>query len=1663
MTATRKVLGLLAFVILSVAANPASRIDQGISDALGTDDLLRKTYQATKIVDGKDTIVLLGNTGTGKSTLSKYIRGDPTLRVEKITLTQPSAKETSELESWYQNSEENQSIGDQKINYRLIFTDGDVKIGSNSSHKSKTLVPNVDVDSETGIHIVDCAGFTDTRGSKVDLAAAYFNKKLLDSSRKVKIVIVENYANLKQHGSRDSFPNTLKYTANLIGENLDELEGSMGLVVTKVERMENIKTAFTEVKQYLSSTLKHLEEIKEGNDNKEAEDSLRKARLLEYLRANVQLFLAPQSEKLEPDERNRKILRKFVFDRLNFSKPFSYEFQATVAAETKIYIRDELSSATEAAIRNEIQKLQDHLTQYVGAAVTVDMRPANLMTRNAIAFCSNFLNAVKNVNNLEQLLMFAKRRIKGDGRNFAEVQFQLENAKFFYQLIGRDFTELETSLMLSLKTSIQDHATAELNFASFLDGMVHDFGNYKPQVRGGAVEKEIERVDKENFIDFASNLRNWGFSSKTARIAASLTPTDLNLQFFNKLASEFQIRKAKEGLKNGSVMLFSRFLVLSQIKQRIEQKGPTEGEFVVMASEKIFVDCNLEVQHAHLKFIAPIVYVVKENTYLRLKGEHAKEKEKARSCNRGNDFDRRGPLHWDAEKGEPGHDGYSSGNLAILALEVQNGGWLTVISEGGDGGRGQDGGDGCDAIEFNAWNDTNLVDKHCGPELICTIETIVPTDGQAAGKGGLGALAGTQHIMLKTENPLIKTRSTLGKQGTGGRGGFPGGSGRPCQLKQIKEMDPFDLENIFTFGMKMQVQTMALSLVYLSISAHCNYALVNASKGPDGLPSLETNSRKQKFHDSDLFGTVLELRKYLSSQNLPLVPESGAGRLLKFYFNSDKFVTQFSYTSLLEAAEIDLEAPHNGHDDAIKSQLLYYSIILESVRQWREIHRDHKTDALEMELSSLLDTLRTYNDGKQVVRLAELVEWQLHRLNDVGTALRDVSKYELVDAEKKSLAKTIEAAAQMIEKVQQRNFEGMKRQADEEFRSLLEKFDVMRFHHIKQAKTLAEHRKEVERDMIKNIGLSIVNVASILTGLFFPPAALVGPTVSGIVHAAVPQPKELQYTQHVERIKLANVILQNMERQKKEQRENMIHAMKAVAELDATDKFLSDKNRETIQRLIVRDAPHVAIDFQSVMDTVDLDFASKIGTYQPSSESDYESRIKKFETSRQTLRRHSVALGTAAEIGNTYLRYSNDKAKLNQIDDVIEKNLETLKDLGEYEQNLHKTFKPLVEQMLQTFKSTALELTQKNSFELLFQKLELKQTAKAFISLLQKVTQDFFAKDEGFSIIVTDLLDVLTTLVDAYEQIEQLRFRIKLFDFLGKISGVQCSTEDCNSLEKTSQRVKLRQLVREFGFVYSAYRQVSFPFGTGKVQAVVDKNILELFSAPKERVVTILKNNLEQIRDVLKAEKTQTDKKDADVIKTEFSMLKSTNPFYTWRHSEYETSIKKLLQGEQITLDASVWSVGVRNAVKANWVTLNITSEDEKVAQTLRELLDHFHLEMVRGKRSYYRCGAGIYAVSGEELNLTLSFETNRQGNPVSANAAVEKLNEGNVPLSPYVLWKFRLRHESKEDPELLFRQLGQLAPVVDLHLVGKGSYVNEGADVCNTLLSKTYELVGTL
>ncbi|MCX4084124.1 hypothetical protein N7281_04580 [Rickettsia hoogstraalii] len=172
--------------------------NEGNTQIESTFDLLRSGEQEIKLSsEYKDVVLVLGNTGAGKTTFTQWIAGDNNKLIAKEV-----AEGTGEF-----LIEDNNRI-------------------SNSTIKSKTIFPELVIDTKINTAYYDCPGFSDTRSTNNDIATTYFIKKIVDYTDSVKMIFVVSYPSVRKGVDRQDFMKLVRHITDLV-KDIDKFQNSI--------------------------------------------------------------------------------------------------------------------------------------------------------------------------------------------------------------------------------------------------------------------------------------------------------------------------------------------------------------------------------------------------------------------------------------------------------------------------------------------------------------------------------------------------------------------------------------------------------------------------------------------------------------------------------------------------------------------------------------------------------------------------------------------------------------------------------------------------------------------------------------------------------------------------------------------------------------------------------------------------------------------------------------------------------------------------------------------------------------------------------------------------------------------------------------------------------------------------------------------------------------------------------------------------------------------------------------------------------------------------------------------------------------------------------------------------------------------------------------------
>jgi hypothetical protein len=222
--------------------NPALELSADESIALLTHCMTLGNQEAQKASDN-ELIVVIGNTGSGKSAFVNYLYGCKMKRVKPQDLG---------------------ITGLQKVIVVKGSSEGgplDEIMPIGHTKKSMTFMPKIAQDQQ-GLSYCDCPGFLDNRGIEINIANAINIKNAFSRANSIKIIMLINYYSLGADRAR-GLSDMIKISCDLFGskENLIKYKDSILLGVTQVplaeaqdEDEDNNQESLDNLKDFIADT-----------------------------------------------------------------------------------------------------------------------------------------------------------------------------------------------------------------------------------------------------------------------------------------------------------------------------------------------------------------------------------------------------------------------------------------------------------------------------------------------------------------------------------------------------------------------------------------------------------------------------------------------------------------------------------------------------------------------------------------------------------------------------------------------------------------------------------------------------------------------------------------------------------------------------------------------------------------------------------------------------------------------------------------------------------------------------------------------------------------------------------------------------------------------------------------------------------------------------------------------------------------------------------------------------------------------------------------------------------------------------------------------------------------------------------------------------------------
>lgn len=460
----------------------------GDNDATEKDiNFLNQMQNKLILTRNQNVVMVLGNTGCGKSTLVHYVANDYSKLVSEES--------------------PNPHVIDFKIRDDLDPDRDRITLPT----ESRTLIPVLTVD-ETNTVFCDNPGYGDTRNETVEIAAMCLVKRVIESASNIKMVLVVNYDSVTESNNREDFENLLIRSTELM-KNIARFENSVSLVVTKAP---SIKVRGSKVMDIFDDSIKNstvhfmhqhrLALKKKGS-------SANKIHLIDALLKTdsngdyprISVFWRPNDsgpfDKIEKMVNGRRLIRESILNHTSYAEVHlnDFGFPLTVQAKIKVQIMVEhTKNRISTILQKTIDQLLIEMRQQIQSSDTVQQRlqliDIGKMSIEQFNINNNYNNNNNNNNTyaitLKQLTEQLNRLIQAyntmsiDIMELSQIEQNENNLNTLYSLITSETNDANAS-----------HKLQSFDSHSFLKQIITFLTDYEIEIKTGIKNKARETIE----------------------------------------------------------------------------------------------------------------------------------------------------------------------------------------------------------------------------------------------------------------------------------------------------------------------------------------------------------------------------------------------------------------------------------------------------------------------------------------------------------------------------------------------------------------------------------------------------------------------------------------------------------------------------------------------------------------------------------------------------------------------------------------------------------------------------------------------------------------------------------------------------------------------------------------------------------------------------------------------------------------------------------------------------------------------------------------------------------------------------------------------------------------------------------------------------------------
>jgi len=424
-----------------------------------------------------------------------------------------------------------------------------------------------------------------------------------------------------------------------------------------------------------------------------------------------------------------------------------------------------------------------------------------------------------------------------------------------------------------------------------------------------------------------------------------------------------------------------------------------------------------------------------------------------------------------------------------------------------------------------------------------------------------------------------------------------------------------------------------------------------------------------------------------------------------------------------------------------------------------------------------------------------------------------------------------------------------------------------------------------------------------------------------------------------------------------------------------------------------------------------------------------------------------------------YNEYQSDKDEIARLSAMVDKAAKQVESLKLYEQAVYDLLIPFTEEIIAEMDEAAQQMANQSSVFLRVTRWEVQKTLREYNYFLQDFTQAFPDIAKQYALQVENLMEAMTLMIDLYDCIEQYNKQMQFADYIANINcpraiGASLGEPAAILYQKIDLAMQASLLLTEWDRVIQTFQQWVYPFEDAFQNDLKTNNIPD-YMAPEITYVSEMYSFM--IPDIQKRvtglsasltayKNAAFEAVDSVLIHNEFNSDKvSTVPFHVWKNEDEEKRITQLFLGNQITLSVSpefTYQKEMR-AVKFTIAEIEPKARNETIQAELKAELDKLRVIITHSGVSRYLHEDSMEEMVGGNLTIQYNFERDNEGQRLGKNNVYKKLETGDLILTPYTLWTLQLKKAQINTP-FDFNEFSKFASLVDLELIGKGSFVRQ-------------------